>query len=176
MHFQQALLVQFKAQATLLLTVLHEVVEVAVNRVSTSLVSYLGAEVSARNTRGGLRNTIKSGQGNEILAPADPGRASNKNLVNASVKIADFDAAKGYFESRGAAPLAAKAMALVLVDVAKAQGVSTMSLLDGSDKQKIKLIEAEAYNYINQLRETTTQLSGSKPTNNKSVRARYLLA
>lgn len=149
----------------------------AVNRVSTSLVSYLGAEVSARQTRGSLRNVVKSGQGNEILQPADPERANNLNLVSASVKVSDFDAARGYFESRGAAPLAAKAMALVMVDAAKAQGVSTMSLLDGSDKQKIKLIEAEAYNYINQLREGTTQLSGSKPTNNRtSVRARYLLA
>jgi hypothetical protein len=149
----------------------------AVNRVSTSLVSYLGAEVSARNVRGGLRNIVKSGQGNEIVGPADTPRSSNLNLVNASVNIDEFDAAKGYFENRGAAPLAAKAMALVMVDAAKAQGVSTMSLLDGSDKQKIKLLEAQAYNYINQLREGTTQLSGSKTTDNKtSVRARYLLA
>lgn len=149
----------------------------AVNRVSTSLISYLGAEVSARTSRGALRNVVRSGQGNEIVRPADTSRSANRNLTNASVKVADFDAAKGYFETRGATPLAAKAMALVMVDVAKAKGVSTMSLLDGSNKENIKLVEAEAYNYINQLREGTTQLSGSKPTNNKtSVRARYLLA
>ena len=149
----------------------------AVNRVSTSLIRYLGAEVSAKSTRGALRNTVKAGQGSEIVQPADAQRVFNTDLTPASVNIDEFDAAKGYFENRGAAPLAAKAMALVMVDAAKAQGVSTMSLLDGSDKQKIKLLEAQAYNYINQLREGTTQLSGSKTTDNKtSVRARYLLA
>ena len=148
----------------------------AVNRVSTSLVRYLGAEVSARNTRGSLRNIVKSGQGSEIVSPADAPRASNLNLTNASVNIAEFDAARGYFENRGAAPLAAKSMALVMVDVAKAKSVSVMKLLDGSDTQSIKLLEADTYNYINQLRDGTSQLSGSNSTNNNtSVRARYLL-
>ena len=149
----------------------------AANRTSTSLVRYLGAEVSARTSRGSLRNKVTAGQGREIVSPADSPRISNRNLAPASVKIADFDAAKGFFESRGAQPLAAKAMALVVVDAAKAQGVSAMSILDGSDTTSIKLLDSQTYNYINQLRDGTSQLSGSKPSDNrKSVRARYLLA
>jgi hypothetical protein len=149
----------------------------AVNRVSTSLVNYLGAEVAAKTVRGAFSNTVKAGQGNEIVSPADTVRASNLNLVNASVNIGQFDAARGYFENRGAAPLAAKAMALVIVDAAKAQGVSVMKLLNGSNKQTIELLEKQTYNYINQLRDGTSQLAGSNRTNNNaSVRARYLLA
>jgi len=149
----------------------------AVNRVSTSLVRYLGAEVSAKTSRGSLRNVVRSGQGREIVRPADTIRASDLNLVNASVSVSQFDAARGYFENRGAEPLAAKAMALVMVDTAKAQGVSVMKLLDETNPQKIALLEAESYKYINQLRDGTSQLSGSKQTDNKkSVRARYLLA
>lgn len=149
----------------------------AVNRVSTSLVRYLGAEVSARSTRGSLRNTVKAGQGSEIVSPADAQRVFNTGLTPASVNVNEFTAARGYFENRGATPLAAKAMALVMVDSAKARGVSVMKLLDGSDTQKIKLLESETYNYINQLRDGTSQLSGSKAVDNRtSVRARYLLA
>ncbi len=149
----------------------------AVNRVSTSLVRYLGAEVSATSTRGSLRNKVASGQGNEIVQPADAQRVFNTGLTPASVNIGDFDAARGYFENRGSEPLAAKAMALVMSDIAKKKGVSVMELLDGSDKQSIKLLEAETYRFINQLRDGTSQLSGSTTTdNNKSVRARYLLA
>lgn len=149
----------------------------AVNRISTSLVRYLGAEVSAKSTRGALRNTVKAGQGNEVVQPADTQRVFNTGLTPASVNINDFSAARGYFENRGATPLAAKAMALVMADIAKKEGVSVMKLVDDSNKQNIKLLEAETYRYINQLRDGTSQLSGSTATNNsKSVRARYLLA
>lgn len=149
----------------------------AVNRVSTSLVRYLGAEVSATSTRGSLRNKVNAGQGTEIVSPADSQRVFNTGLTPASVNIGEFDAARGYFENRGTEPLAAKAMALVMADIAKAQGTTVMRLLDDSDKQSIKLLEAETYNYINQLRDGTSQLSGSTTTDNrKSVRARYLLA
>lgn len=149
----------------------------AVNRVSTSLVRYLGAEVSPTSSRGALRNKIRAGQGIEIVQPADTQRVFDTGLTPASVNVGDFDAARGYFENRGATPLAAKAMALVMADIAKHNGVSVMKLMDDSDKQNIKLLESETYRYINQLRDGTSQLSGSTVTDNKkSVRARYLLA
>lgn len=149
----------------------------AVNRVSTSLIRYLGAEVSATSTRGALRNKVSAGQGREIVNPADSQRVFNTGLTPASVNVDEFSAARGYFENRGATPLAAKAMALVMADIAKKQGQSVMKLVDDSDKQSIKLLESETYRYINQLRDGTSQLSGSTTTDNrKSVRARYLLA
>ena len=149
---------------------------VAVNRVSTSLIRYLGAEVSATSTRGALRNKVRAGQGIEIVQPADSQRVFNSGLTPASVNVGDFEAARGYFENRGATPLAAKAMALVMADIAKNNGVSVMKLLDDSDKENIKLLESQTYTYINQLRDGTSQLSGSTTTDNrKSVRARYLL-
>jgi len=149
----------------------------AVNRVSTSLIRYLGAEVSARNNNGSLSNLVKSGQGREIVQPADTERVFNSSLVPASVKISEFDAAFGYLQNKGAAPLAAKAMALVMVDAAKAQGVGVMSLLEQRDGNKLALLDAQTFNYINQLRDGSSQLSSSKTVDNrKSVRSRYLLA
>ena len=149
----------------------------AVNRISTSLVRFLGAEVSARSNNGSLANVVKEGQGTEIVSPAYTQRVFNTSLTPASVNVKEFDAALGFFENRGAEPLAAKAMALVMVDAAKSQGVPVMRLLDGSDTQQIALFEAQTFNLINQLRDGTSQLSGSKPTNNQtSVRSRFLLA
>lgn len=148
----------------------------AINRVSTELVRYLGAEVSARNINGKLANVVSRGQGNEIIRPADSQRMLSTSLSPASTKIADFDAALGYFENRGATPLAARTMALVMVDAAKAQGLNVMSILNNSNQATVELTEAKTFNYINQLRDGSSQLSTSKITDNKkSMRARYLL-
>lgn len=148
-----------------------------VNRVSTSLVRYLGADVSARNINGRLSNVVKNGQGTEIVQPADAQRTFSTNLVPASINVGEFDAARGFLQQRGAEPLAAKAMAVVFVDSARAQGVSVMSLLEGANADKIALLQAETYKFINQLRDGSSQLSGSREVDNRvSVRSRYLLA
>ena len=68
-------------------------------------------------------------------------------------------------------------MAVVMVDAARAQGVSVMSLLEGSNKTTLSLLEANTYKFINQLRDGTSQLAASKGVDNRtSVRSRYLLA
>ena len=149
----------------------------AVNRVSTSLVRYLGAEVSARNSSGSLSNLVKNGQGNELVQPADAQRVFNTDLTSASIKLSDYDAALGYLQNKGAEPLAAKAMAVVLVDSAKAQNVNVMSLIEQREGNKLALLEPKTFDYINQLRDGSSQLSSSKEIDNrKSVRSRYLLA
>ena len=149
----------------------------AANRISTNLVRYLGADVSARKSNGKLSNLVKDGQGREIVQPADAQRTFNTNLVPASINVGEFDAAQGYLQQRGAEPLAAKAMAVVMVDAARAQGVSVMSLLEGSNTERLSLLEANTYKFINQLRDGSSQLSASKGVDNRtSVRSRYLLA
>ncbi len=148
-----------------------------VNRISTSLVRYLGAGVSARNVSGRLSNIVKDGQGTEIVQPADAQRTFNTNLVPASINVGEFHAARGFLQQRGAEPLAAKAMAVVFVDAARAQGVSVMSLLEGANEEKVALLQAQTYKFINQLRDESSQLSGSRSIDNRvSVRSRYLLA
>ena len=149
----------------------------AANRISTNLVRYLGADVAAKQNNGKLSNVVKDGQGNEIVRPADAQRTFDTNLVPASINVAEFDAAQGYLQQHGAEPLAAKAMAVVMVDAARAQGVSVMSLLEGSNTATLSLIEANTYKFINQLRDGTSQLEASKGVDNRtSVRSRYLLA
>jgi len=149
----------------------------AANRISTNLVRYLGADLSARSNRGKLSNVVKDGQGREIVVPADAQRTFDTNLVPASINVGEFDAAQGYLQQRGAEPLAAKAMAVVMVDAARAQGVSVMALLEGSNTETLSLLEANTYRFINQLRDGTSQLSASRGVDNRtSVRSRYLLA
>ena len=148
----------------------------AVNRTRTSLVRFLGAEVSARQTNGKLANNVKNGLGGERAQPADQQRTAN-TLEPDSVKIADFQSALAHMQSLGAEPLAAKAMAMVLIDSAKAQGLPVMSLIDSTSTTELALVTNEAYTYINQLRDGSSQLGASQAIdNNKSLRSRYLLA
>ena len=148
----------------------------AVNRQSTSLVRFLGAEVSARQTNGKLANNVKNGLGGERASPADQQRTSN-TLEPDSIKIADYQAALSHMQTLGAEPLTAKAMAMVMVDSAKAQGVGVMSLIDSANTTEMALISNTAYTYINQLRDTSSQLGASEDIDNsKSLRSRYLIA
>ena len=148
----------------------------AINRTSTSLVRFLGAEVSARQTNGKLANNVVNGLGGERTQPADFQRTAN-TLEPDSIKIADFQAALGHMQGLGAEPLAAKAMAMVLVDSAKAQGVAVMSLIDSASTTELALVSNTAYTYINQLRDGSSQLGSSQDIDNSvSLRSRYLLA
>lgn len=147
-----------------------------VNRSSTSLVRFLGAEVSARQSSGSLANVVKGGLGGEVAQPADTQRLAN-TLAPASVKISEYQSALMHMQNQGAAPNAAKAMAMVMVDAAQAQGVGVMSLIKTNDVTKMGLVSNTAYAYINQLRDGSSQLGGSQSIDNsKSLRSRYLLA
>ncbi len=149
----------------------------ASKRVSTQLVQFLGAEITARNTAGKLVNVVKDGLGGERTRQADSQRAGETNVEPASIKISDYEAALAHMQRNGAEPLAAKAMAVVMVDAAKAQGVGVMALLKDTDAQEISLVNNTAYKFINQLRDGSSQLSGSEAIDNsKSLRSRYLLA
>jgi hypothetical protein len=147
-----------------------------VNRVSTSLVRFFGAGVKAQQAGGKLSNLVSDGQGGETPMAADVQRFLTKGLTPASVNIHDYQSALGHLERLGASPLAAKAMALVFVDAAKAQGVSVMSLIESTNSSQLSLLSAETYKYINQLRDSTNQLSGSVAVDNSlSLRSRYLI-
>lgn len=153
----------------------------AANRVSTSLVQFLGAEVSARRTGGKLANVVKGGVGGERFPDASSQRvgisAGASDIEPGSIQISEYESALVYMQRNGAAPLAAKAMAVVMVDTAKAQGVSVMSLFNDTGSQEVALNNNAAYTYINQLRDGSSQLGGSEAINNaNSLRARYILA
>lgn len=152
-----------------------------VERSSTSLVRFLGAEVAARKTGGKLVNIIRNGLGGEIAPDASSQRVGESagagNAVPASINIAEYEAALAHMQQNGAAPLAAKAMAVVMVDTAAAQGVNVMALLKTTGAREIALVSNAAYSYINQLRDLSSQLGGSETIdNNKSLRSRYLLS
>lgn len=148
-----------------------------VKRTSTSLVQFLGASVTAKQQGGKLSNVISDGLGGERTTQADVDRFLNTSLVPASINIAEFHAALGHLQSNNVEPLTAKAMALVLVDAAAAQNVNVMSLINNTDAKEMALVSNTAYTFINQLRNGSSQLGGSKAIDNsKSLRSRYLLA
>lgn len=149
----------------------------AIRRNSKTLVNYFGAEVKAAISKSKLSNVVANGQGNERVSEAAVQRMFVEGQTPSSINIAQYEFALGYFQQMNVVPLAAKAMALILVDAAKAQGTTAMRLIENVSAQEISLLQAETYNYINQLRSGTSQLAGSKPVDNtKSYRARYLKA
>lgn len=147
-----------------------------INRTSTSLVQFLGASVIAKQNQGKLSNIVIDGLGGEKTTQADVDRLFSSNLRPASINIAQYQAALGHLQTNGSEPLTAKAMAVVLVDVAEAQGVNVMSLIKSTSNSELALVENSAYKFINQLRDGSSQLGGSKTIDNtKSLRSRYIL-
>lgn len=145
-----------------------------VERSSTNLVRFLGASVKATQNQGKLVNSVSNGQGSERARNASVGRIANKNQGAASLNIGDYQSALGYLEQRGVPHLAAKAMAAVLVDSAKSQGMSVMKLLESSN-QHVSLVDNKVFDRINQLRDGTSQLSNSRPIDNgQSTKARFI--
>lgn len=148
-----------------------------VNRTSKQLVQFLGADITARNIGGGLHNVVKNGLGDERFQQADSQRGATVDIEPGALNIRDYQAALVHMENNGVQPLAAKAMALVLLDVASVQGLNVMSLIRNTATQELALVGTEAYQYINQLRGGSSQLSGSNAIDNsKSLRSRYIVA
>ena len=148
-----------------------------VNRTSKQVVQFLGADITARNTGGGLHNVVKDGLGGERFQQPDTQRGTSVDFEDGALNINEYQAALVHMENNGVQPLAAKSMALVLLDVAKVRGLNVMSLINNTEAQELALVGTEAYQYINQLRNGNSQLSGSNTIDNsKSLRSRYLVA
>jgi len=146
------------------------------NRTSTNLVKFFGAEVFASTISSSIGNVVVDGNGNEKSTSPANVRLSSDRVEEATINSSHYQIAVAHLERRGVAPLAAKAMALVFLDVAKIQNMTVMQLLDNTNDVDIKMVTAEAYKYINQLRNNTSSLARSQPTNNsQSFRARYLI-
>jgi hypothetical protein len=147
-----------------------------VKRNSTGMLRSFGAEIFATDFGSSFKNIVRNGQGGERTPGADLARFQGQQVEAASIHIAEYQLAKAYLDRRGAEPLASKTMALILLDVAKVQGISVVELLDRTSTEALALLEAEAYRYVNLLRENTSQLTGTNSVNNaQSYRARYLL-
>jgi hypothetical protein len=138
----------------------------AVNRTSTSLVRFLGTQLSAEISRAQFSNVFRSGQSTERTITPSVIRLTSGNLVPAAINIDEFYAAAAFLESRGISQLVAQAMAVVFVDVAKNQNVGVMRLLDSADSESISLVRKEVYQIINQLRDSTSQLSNAPAAQN----------
>lgn len=139
----------------------------SVNRTSTNLVRFFGAQLSAEFSRGSFTNVFSSGTGQE--RSVDPGvvRLVQTDLVPASINTNEFDAVSAFLQTRGSSKQAANAMAVVFIDVANKERIPAMQLLDALDTDSVKLSKNTVYRIINQLRDITNQLSNASSTDNK---------
>lgn len=140
----------------------------SINRTSTNLVRFLGSQLSAEVSRGQFGNVFRSGSSVEKSINASVLRLTSGNLVPASVNIEEYHAAFAFLEQRGISKLVAEAMAVVFVDVARTQNVGVMSLLDNADSSSLSLVKNQVYQIINQLRDSTSQLSNASAANNNN--------
>lgn len=148
-----------------------------VERSSTSLIRHRGVTVKATNVQGRLSNVVLNGVGGERGANPAVSRLTADGKSNAYVDIGQYQSALGFLERRGADPLAAKAMALALLDAATAKGVGVMSLLETADLNNLSILDPVIMARLNQLRDATSQISvATTSSNSQSFASRSILA
>ena len=140
----------------------------AVNRTSTSLTRFLGAQLSVEQSQGAFGNVFRRGDGTQRSRPAEISRLSEGDLFPASVNIEKYHAAVSFFQRRGAEPNVIPALAIGLIDVAKKLNQDVYSLLNVNDSNQLDLIEEKVYLYLNQLRDATNQLGSVNSVNNST--------
>lgn len=139
----------------------------AVNRTSTSLVRFLGVELSAESINSKLSSVFRGSTGQErTVSPS--ARLFTDGQVAASININEFHTAIAALESRGVDKKVARGMAVVFVDVSERAGYSVARLISALDSNTISLVETRVYQYINQLRDPITQLGRSPKTTYKN--------
>jgi hypothetical protein len=119
-----------------------------------------------------LVNTFTNGDGSQFTTSADSFLLDA--TVPASIKSIDFGVVKSYFTTRGSSEKYATAVTLLLLDAAKIQGISPVSLLQNIDKSSISINDSIAY-IMNLLDESTSRLTTAKlKSNNLSFKSQYI--
>lgn len=130
--------------------------------------------VNARITRTGnkLVNDFTNGDGSQLTTPADV-FLSNAS-VPANIKSIYFGVVKSYFTTRGSTEKYATAVALLILDAAKAQNISPMQMLGRFDKNDISINDNIMY-VMNLLDATTSRLTTARYlSNNLSLKSQYI--
>ena len=120
-------------------------------RFSTQALEQFGAKRKVRNVNGAKSNIYSQNKGGESFLSPDAVRLAFTNLQSGSVDPNLYNVVFSYFMNVSKSKKTASTMTIVLIDAAKFQGVSPLSLIEGAQEGKVNLIE-EIYPYINLLR------------------------
>lgn len=135
-------------------------------RFSTQSLEQLGAKRKVRNVNGAKANTYSQGSGSEQFLSPDAVRLAYTNLQSGSVDPNLYNVVFCYFQKVSGSKKTASTMAIVLIDAAKFQGISPLSLIESAREGKINLVES-IYPYINLLRGPGDQHERVRPIENR---------
>lgn len=136
-------------------------------RFSTQMLEQLGAQRKVRNVNGAKANVYDQKQGSESFLSPDAVRLAFTNTSSGSVKPVLFDVVFSYFQKVSGSAKTAETLAIVLIDAAKFQGVSPLTLIESARAGKVNLVES-IYPYINLLRGAGDQHERIRGIDNKN--------
>lgn len=139
----------------------------SVGRFSSQMLSQRGASRDLKFVDGRMSNVFSNSKGGEYYPSVDAIVSGNHNVFTGSVNSNVFSAVKAFFSGRGASETQANTMALLVIDVSKALGVSPVSLIEQTGVGKIMFSE-ETYRIFNQLRPPTNQTGKMKNVDNRA--------
>lgn len=137
-----------------------------VERVSTELVRFFGVQLSREISSGKFANVFRGGDQTQKTIPASFDRLSRENLIPASINIDQYQTALGFLLEAGTAKTIAPAMAVAFVDVANALEINVSALLSVSDNKTLKVLQENAYRFLNRLRDPSSSLTRAEPVDN----------
>lgn len=134
-------------------------------RFSTQMLEQLGAKRTVRNVNGAKTNTYSQGKGTESFFTPEAMQLAFTNGQSGSVDSDLYSVVYAYFEKVSKSKKTASTLAIVLIDAAKFQGLSPLTLIESAGNGKINLVE-EIYPYINLLRGAGDQHEKVRSINN----------
>lgn len=138
------------------------------NRVSTDLVRFLGAQLSTEIANGKFSNVFRQSE-LRTTVPAAVRRLTQQNLQPASISTEQYHIALSYLQKAGSEPAAASALAVAFLDVAQALQIPVATLIANTDSNTLKLLDRKAYSFLNRLRDPTSALGDAFDVDNSST-------
>jgi hypothetical protein len=136
------------------------------------MLNQRGAKRTVRNVGGTKANVYNQDSGSEQFLSPDAVQSSFTDLQSGSVKSNIYNAVYSYFEKVTKSKKTASTLAILLIDAAKFQGVSPLSLVESATAGKVNLVES-IYPYINLLRDPGDQHERVRTINNRaSIKSR----
>lgn len=103
---------------------------ISVDRFSSQLLNYRGAELKVRVVSDQFSNTFSKSRGADVAAEASSVFLGNQGLVTGSVSGIEYESLRAYFIGRGTGTTNASTLSLLLIDTAKMIGSTPRKLLE----------------------------------------------
>lgn len=140
----------------------------SLGRFSSQMLTYLGTQRYVSTGASGSYNTFKYNTKPSVYVDPDSKKLSRIGAgVPGQTTGNIFDRTKAYFKSRGASEVYADSMALLVIDTAQILGVTPLSLIERSERDRRFLLSNNAMTAFNTLRDPGHQVSSTSETQNR---------